>query len=127
MNELNIIHNIYINTVSVKGTYFVFKTNKKRITNALIEDIKDKMLPYVKNIKNLSNETLKDFFISKFEKLEQNKNTYNIIGDVIYGYNKKHALDSLLKDCEFQIDEIISLQSEKEYKLAHPHLFTEFE
>ena len=81
MNELNIIHNIYINTVSVKGTYFVFKTNKKRITNALIEDIKDKMLPYVKNIKNLSNETLKDFFISKFEKLEQNENTYNIIGD----------------------------------------------
>lgn len=55
------------------------------------------------------------------------KGANQILTIVIYGYNKKHALDSLLKDCEFQIDEIISLQSEKEYKLAHPHLFTESE
>ena len=48
---------IHINTVSVKNTYFIFKTNKTRITNALIEDIKDKMLPYVKNIKNRHKQT----------------------------------------------------------------------
>lgn len=54
------------------------------------------------------------------------KSSDQILTIVIYGYNKKHALDSL-KDCQFPIDEIISLQSEKEYQLANPHLFTESE
>ena len=53
------------------------------------------------------------------------KGANQILTIVIYGYNKKHALDSLLKDCKFPIDEIIFIQSEKEYKLAHHHLFTE--
>lgn len=72
---------IFINTVAVKNTYFIFETNQSKMTNNLINKVKEKLSKYVPGIENLSNETLKDFYISKFENLVKHNGLYNIIGD----------------------------------------------